>query len=178
MWEYYGILQNIRQYSGILWNIMEYYGIFRNIMEYYGILWNILEYSGILWHILEYSVFLKFSIVLGPRSSCNTFSKSGSASIKKSRALNLKNALIACTVYIVSIVAFYGLRGTVSESASKHWGTGTTGGPIIIGSDAASLPGGGQRHQSYSAFHERKTGGSVLSGSSGAATELIAEGQG
>ena len=91
---------------------------------------------------------------------------------------NLKNALIACTVYIVSIVAFYGLRGTVSASASKHWGSGHVGGAIVVGSDAASLAGGGARHYSYGAFHEKKTGGSVLSGSSGAQTHILAEGRG
>ena len=91
---------------------------------------------------------------------------------------NLKNALIACSVYLVSIVAFYGLRGTVSPSAQAHWGSGNVGGAIDLTKDAPSLPGGHRRHHTYAELQEKMTGGSARSGASAAGTELLAESQG
>ena len=71
----------------------------------------------------------------------------------------LKNALIACSVYVVSIVALYGLRETVSASSSAHWGSGATGRDVIdVMSTAESHAGGLYRHKGYSAFQERKGG--------------------
>ena len=91
---------------------------------------------------------------------------------------NLKNALIACSVYIVSIIAFYGFRGTVSPSVSANWGSGNVGGAIDLTKDAVSLPGGARRHHTYHAFQEKKEGGSAKSGASAAGTDILAEGQG
>ena len=72
---------------------------------------------------------------------------------------NLKNALVAATVYIVSIVAIYGLRLTVSPGSSAHWGSGAVGHDVIdVMSTAESHAGGLYRHQGYSAFQERKGG--------------------
>ena len=92
--------------------------------------------------------------------------------------VTFKNAAIACSVYLVSIVAFYGLRGTVSPSAQAHWGSGNVGGAIDLTGSMASLPGGHRRHHTYHAFQEKKEGGSARSGASAAGTEILAEGQG
>ena len=73
--------------------------------------------------------------------------------------VKLKNALIACTVYVVSIVALYGLRETVSGGASSHWGAGHVGRDVIdVMSDAKSAAGGLYRHKGYSPYQERKGG--------------------
>ena len=72
---------------------------------------------------------------------------------------NLKNALVAATVYIVSIVAFYGFRLTVSPGSSAHWGAGAVGQDVHeVMSDAPSLAGGLYRHKGYSPYQERKGG--------------------
>ena len=73
---------------------------------------------------------------------------------------NLKNALIACSVYIVSIIAFYGFRQTVSSSASAHWGAGAVGRDITdVMSDAPSAVGGLYRHSGFAPYSEHKGGG-------------------
>ena len=71
----------------------------------------------------------------------------------------LKNALIACSVYVVSIVALYGLRETVSASSSSHWGSGATGRNVIdVMSDTKSAAGGLYRHETLKPYVERKGG--------------------
>ena len=74
---------------------------------------------------------------------------------------NLKNALVAATVYVVSIVALYGLRETISSSTSahvtRHWGAGLVGRDVHdVMSDAPSLVGGLYRHKAYSPYQEGK----------------------
>ena len=70
----------------------------------------------------------------------------------------LKNALIACTVYVVSVVALYGLRETVSASSSAHWGSGVTGRDVIdVMSDTTSAAGGLGRHDTLAPYAERAT---------------------
>ena len=71
--------------------------------------------------------------------------------------VKLKNALIACTVYVVSIVALYGLRETVSGGASSHWGAGHVGREVIdVMSDAKSAAGGLYRHTGFAPYEEHK----------------------
>ena len=75
----------------------------------------------------------------------------------------LKNALIACSVYVVSIVALYGLRETVSSDAtghvSRHWGAGLVGRDVIdVMSDTTSAVGGLYRHENLKPYTEGKGG--------------------
>ena len=71
----------------------------------------------------------------------------------------LKNALIACSVYVVSIVALYGLRETVSSSASAHWGAGVVGRDVIdVMSGTTSAVGGLDRHENLKPYTEGKGG--------------------
>ena len=78
----------------------------------------------------------------------------------------LENTLIAGTFFVSAVALLYGFTETVPSGKGKHkmeaayWGGGTTARQTVdVMSQAKSLQGGSERHATFGAYVEGKTGG-------------------